>query len=219
MLYIVGTPIGNLGDITLRAIETLKNANVIYCEDTRRTKILLDHYGIKKPLQSLHHHSAEHRLDEVLKLVQSGQNVAYVTDAGTPGVADPVGKLVEYFYDHAEHAVTAIPGASAVTALLSVAGVPANSYWFAGYVPTKKGRQTFIKKVINFDETVVLFETAPRLIKFLDQLIELGGQDKKVVIGRELTKQFEEILTNKPAELKAHFTATAPRGEFVIAVA
>lgn len=217
MLYIVGTPIGNLGDITLRAIETLKEVDAIYCEDTRRTRILLEHFGIKKPLQSLHHHSAEYRLEEVLKLVQDGQNVAYVTDAGTPGVADPAGKLVEYFYEHGEQAVTPIPGPSAVTAILSVAGIPANSYWFAGYVPTKKGRQTFIKKVINFNETVVLFETAPRLLKFLDQLIELGGQHKKIIIGRELTKQFEQIETGTAAELKAKFTEL--KGEFVLAVA
>lgn len=218
MLSVVGTPIGNLGDITKRAVETLQAADVIYCEDTRRTKILLDHLGISKPLQSLHHHSAEYKLEEVLKLLQNGQNVAYVTDAGTPGVADPAGKLVEYLYNHGVKDVTPVPGPSAVTAILSVAGLPANSYWFAGYVPTKKGRQTFIAKLAQFPETVVLFETAPRLLKFLDQFAAVDA-DRVLVVGRELTKQFEQIERGTASELTAIFTGKTIKGELVLGIA
>ncbi len=138
---------------------------------------------------------------------------AYVSDAGTPGVADPGGKLVSAA-QKAGIQVVPIPGPSAVTALLSVAGIPANEYRFAGYVPTKKGRQTFIKKLIASEEPVVFFETAPRIQKFFDQVIELGGAEVELIIGRELTKKFEQIARGYPAELKADFAK--PLGEFVL---
>lgn len=216
-LYVVATPIGNLQDITLRAIETLKSVDVIYAEDTRHTSLLLTHFGIKKPLHPLHHHSPESLLWTVKCELEDGKNIAYVTDAGTPGIADPAGKLVEVIRYNSGAAIVPIPGPSAVTTLLSVAGLPANSYWFAGYVPTKKGRQTFIKNILAFDETVVVFETAPRIQKFLDQLIEFGGERRYLVLGRELTKKFEQIAFGFPTEVKAD--VFAPKGEFVVALA
>lgn len=218
MLYIVATPVGNLQDITLRALETLRAVDKIYAEDTRRTRILLDTYEIKKPLESLHHHSSPAKLEQVIGELTDGLEIAYVTDAGTPGVADPGGILVQKALEH-QIQVVPLPGSSAVTTLLSAAGLPANSFWFAGYVPTKKGRQTFVKKVIDADETVVLFETSPRLVKFLEQLIELGGETLTVVIGRELTKQFEEVRRGLPQELLDWYRQNPPKGELVIAVA
>lgn len=212
MLYIVATPIGNLEDITFRAVEVLKSVQKIYCEDTRRTRILSARFGIETPLESFHHYS-DQKIAGIIHALEQGMDFAYVSDAGTPGIADPGGKLVEAA-QKAGVQVVPIPGASSVTALLSVAGILANEYRFAGYVPTKKGRQTFIKKLLASDEPVVFFETAPRIQKFFDQVIELGGADREFIAGRELTKKFEEIKRGYPAELKEDFVK--PLGEFVL---
>ena len=214
MLFVVATPIGNLGDITFRALEVLKSVDKIFCEDTRHSRILLNHYGITTPTESLHQHTSPSHLGYIVKALKNGQDFAYITDAGTPGIADPGGLLAQACFDNGI-AVSPIPGASSVTALLSVAGLPANSYWFAGFVPTKKGRQTFLKKVIGFPDTVVLFVTAPRLLKFLNELkaLDFTGQ---IIVGRELTKQFEEIKRGTLVETTDHFNLNQPRGEFVI---
>jgi len=212
MLYIVATPIGNLGDITLRAIETLKAVDKIYCEDTRRTSKLLNHFDIKKPLESFHEHS-EGKIERIIEELKSGDKIAYLSDAGTPGINDPGGKLVATARK-AGITVSPIPGPSSVTALLSVAGIAADKFCFMGFVPTKKGRETFIKKMLSSDMPVVFFETAPRLHKLFDQLIDLGGVDRTLIIGRELTKKFEEIQTGLPVELKESFAK--PLGEFVL---
>lgn len=217
MLYVVGTPIGNLEDISKRAVEVLKTVDRIYCEDTRHSRVLLDKLGIKTPTESLHHHSSEQKIEAIVRELKNGATFAYISDAGTPGVADPVGLLAEACHT-AGVEVSPIPGASAVTAILSVAGFPANSYRFAGYVPTKKGRQTFIKQLLAAKETTVIFETAPRFLKLLEQLIEFGGAEKEIVVGRELTKQFEEVIRGSVFDLKEHFTAQPPRGEFVVAL-
>ncbi len=212
MLYVVATPIGNLKDITLRALETLKFVDKIYCEDTRRTKQLLAAYEINKPVDSYHHHS-DYKIPGIIRELQSGIEIAYVSDAGTPGVADPIGKLVKACFE-ADVTVLPIPGPSAVTALLSVAGIYANEYSFKGYVPTKKGRQTFVKNLLNQTEPVVFFETAPRLRKLLEQLTEFGANSRQLIVGRELTKQFEEIQKGTPGQLLEKFVL--PKGEFVI---
>jgi 16S rRNA (cytidine1402-2'-O)-methyltransferase len=217
MLYIVATPIGNLKDITFRAIETLQSVDKIYCEDTRQTRKLLSAYSISKPIDSYHHHSAPHKLETILRELKNGTELAYVTDAGTPGIADPGGKLVEACRIEGI-TVVPIPGASAVTTLLSVAGLPANSYVFAGYVPTKKGRQTFIKRILATDEPVVLFETAPRIRKLLSELETLGATERKIILGRELTKQFEQIVSGTPREVSAELP-TQVKGELVIVLA
>jgi 16S rRNA (cytidine1402-2'-O)-methyltransferase len=212
MLYIVATPIGNLEDITFRAVETLKNVSKIYCEDTRRTKIILGHYQINKPLESFHQHSRG-KIDQIISELRRGLDVAYVTDAGTPAIQDPGGELVEAARA-AGVVVVPIPGPSAVTALLSVSGIPSDRFRFAGYVPTKKGRETFVRKLLDDTDPVVFFETAPRLQKLFNQLIKLGGAERRLIVGRELTKQFEEIQRGKPAEIAEHFSA--PKGEFVL---
>lgn len=214
-LYIVGTPIGNLGDMTLRAIETLKKVERIYAEDTRRSRILLNHYEITTPLDSFHHHSAPQKLTAIIEQLATGHDLALVTDAGTPALADPGGLLAQAAHQ-AGILVVPIPGVSAVTALLSVAGVPANQFYFAGYVPTKKGRQTFVKSILANTETVVFFETAPRLVKFLELCQEFGGSEREIIVGRELTKQFEEVRRGTVAELLAYFQTTAPRGELTL---
>ena len=211
-LYVVASPIGNLGDITFRAVETLKSVDKIYCEDTRRTKTLLSHYEINKPLTSFHQHSAG-KVEGIVLELKDGVEIAYLTDAGTPGIQDPGGVLVAAARE-AGVTVVPIPGPSAVTALLSVAGIPTDQFCFAGYVPTKKGRQTFIKKVLSQIGPTVFFETAPRFHKLCDQLVEFGGGDRTVIVGRELTKQFEEIKTGLPIELKDYFAK--PIGEFVL---
>lgn len=217
MLYIVATPIGNLQDITLRALETLKTVDKIYAEDTRQTGKLLAAFSITTPLQSYHHHSSSHKLEQILDELNQGLNIAYVTDAGTPGLADPAGKLVEAAR-RAELEISPIPGASAVTALLSVAGLLTNAFVFAGFVPTKKGRQTFIKKILTYPEPVILLETAPRLRKFLTELNNLGGAERHLVVGRELTKHFEQIVAGRPAEIDQQLPATL-KGELVLLLA
>ncbi len=214
MLFITATPIGNLGDITFRAIETLKSADKIYCEDTRRTRQLLQAYQIDKPLESYHHHS-DFKIPGIIHELKSGQSIAYVSDAGTPGIADPAGKLVAAARA-AGVTVSPIPGPSAVTALLSVAGIYANEYQFLGYVPTKKGRQTFIRTILCEKVPVVFFETAPRLVKFFHELVTADGADRVLVVGRELTKQFEEIRSGTAAELADYFTTHPPKGELVL---
>lgn len=211
-LFIVATPIGNLRDITLRALDTLKSVEKIYCEDTRRTRILLAGCSIKTPIESFHQYSLG-KIAKIIDELKSGADLAYVTDAGTPGIQDPGGQLVAAARE-AGIQVVPVPGASSVTTLLSVSGIPTDEFYFAGYVPTKKGRQTFIKKILAFDVPVVFFETAPRLHKLFDQLIALGGADRTLIVGRELTKKFEEIRTGTPAELKVDFIK--PLGEFVL---
>lgn len=211
-LCIVATPIGNLGDITYRAIETLKSADKIYCEDTRRTKVLLARYNVARPVESFHQHSAG-KIGQIINELTGGAEIAYVTDAGTPGIQDPGGLLVAAARN-AAITIVPIPGPSAVTALLSVAGVPTDQFYFAGYIPTKKGRQTFLKKILAQTEPVVFFETGPRLQKLFDQLVELGGGNRSIIVGRELTKQFEEVKVGTPEELSAYFIK--PMGEFVL---
>lgn len=212
MLYIVATPIGNLEDITFRAVEILKTVEKIYCEDTRRTRVLCDRCTITTPLESFHQHSSG-KTERIVNELKLGTNIAYVTDAGTPGIQDPGGALVEAART-AGVTVVPIPGPSSVTALLSVCGVPTDSFRFAGYVPTKKGRETFIKEILTDPDPVVFFETAPRLHKLFEQLKNLGGENRTLVVGRELTKQFEEIQTGTPTELESYFSE--PRGEFVL---
>jgi 16S rRNA (cytidine1402-2'-O)-methyltransferase len=213
-LYIVATPIGNLKDITLRALETLKDVDKIYCEDTRRTRTLLQAYEISKPIDNLHQHSKDAKLDRVVGELKSGRDVAYLTDAGTPGVSDPGNQLVEACLAE-DIKVVPIPGVSAVTTLLSVAGVPTDDFRFVGFLPTKKGRQTLIKDILQEKFPVLFFETAPRLPRLLK---ELEGSDCQLIVGRELTKQFEEIVRGTPAQVEQHFQENILKGELTIAL-
>lgn len=215
MLYIVGTPIGNLEDITFRAVSVLRAVEKIYCEDTRRTKVLCDRYTITTPLESFHQHSAA-KIEKIIGQLKQGIELAYVSDAGTPGIQDPGGQLVQAARA-AGILVVPIPGPSAVTTLLSVAGIPTDNFRFAGYVPTKKGRQTFLKSLLAAESPVVFFETPHRFHKLLTELEALGGVGQELIVGRELTKKFEQIVRGTPAELRE--IIKEPLGEFVLVTA
>ena len=222
-LFIVATPIGNLSDITLRALETFKRVDVIVCEDTRHTKILLDRYEIKKPLISFHQHSKLQRVDQIVGELKSGKSVALVTDAGTPGVSDPGGVLVAEAIKQGIK-VEPIPGASALTALISVAGIPMDKFIFLGFLPHKKGRETLIKKMVVSDLPVIFYESPHRIVKTLESLVRfsspplVGGArgGGYVILGRELTKQFEEILRGSVEEVLDQLKKSTIKGEFVV---
>ncbi|MDW8107565.1 MAG: 16S rRNA (cytidine(1402)-2'-O)-methyltransferase [Armatimonadota bacterium] len=215
VLYVVATPIGNLQDITLRALETLKAVDLIAAEDTRHTKKLLQHYGIEKPLVSFHQHSGTGRVEQLIRRLQAGESIALVTDAGTPGISDPGGVLVEAAH-RAGIRVVPIPGASAITALLSVAGLPAHRFRFEGFPPRKEGaRRQFFEHLRGEDAPIVLYESPHRLLKTLQTAYEVLG-DCTVVVGRELTKQFEEVFRGRLSEALAHWQHKPPKGEFTL---
>jgi 16S rRNA (cytidine1402-2'-O)-methyltransferase len=215
VLYVVATPIGNLQDITLRALETLKTVDLIAAEDTRHTKKLLQHYGIETPLISFHQHSGAGRIEQIIRRLQGGESVALVTDAGTPGISDPGGALVAAAHK-AGIRVVPVPGASAVTAILSVAGLPAHRFRFEGFPPRKEGaRRKFFESLHGEDAPVVFYESPHRLLKTLQTAYEVLG-DCGIVVGRELTKQFEEVFRGRLSEAIAYWQAKPPRGEFVI---
>lgn len=205
-LYIVATPIGNLEDITLRALRVLKEVDLIACEDTRVTSKLLSHYSISKPLVSLHQHSGSGQFEKIISKLNDGENVAYVSDAGTPGISDPGNKLVESAICE-NISVVPIPGASALAALVSVAGIDMQQFVFLGFPPHKKGRETFFKKVAKTEMPVVYYDSPHRVIKNLQLLKSLAAmeREKKVIIGREMTKIFEEILRGDISEIVEYF--------------
>lgn len=219
-LYIVGTPIGNLKDITLRALEVLKSADVIFAEDTRVTKKLLVHYAIQKPLERYDEHSHARACEKIKELLRQGRTVALVTDAGTPGIADPGTRLVAFVRGELPAAqIVPVPGPSALTAALSAAGIPAEHFNFAGYPPHKKGRQTFFLGLCHATlRPIVLYESPHRLARTLEELGKVFGIDAEVIVARELTKIYEEIWRGSIAEAAAHFTGERRRGEFVIIV-
>ncbi|MCS7300180.1 MAG: 16S rRNA (cytidine(1402)-2'-O)-methyltransferase [Fimbriimonadales bacterium] len=215
VLYVVATPIGNLGDITLRALETLRTVDLIAAEDTRHTKKLLQHYGIETPLISFHQHSGAGRVEQIIRRLQQGESVALVTDAGTPGISDPGGVLVEAAH-RAGVRVVPVPGVSAVTTILSVAGLPAHRFRFEGFPPRKEGaRRRFFEALQGEDAPIVLYESPHRLLKTLQSAYETLG-DCTVVVGRELTKQFEEVFRGRLSEAIAHWQVKPPKGEFVV---
>ncbi len=217
-LYIVATPIGNLSDITLRALETLKLVDAILCEDTRVTGKLLARYEIEKPLLSCHEHTDERRLGAIIARLKNGESLAYVTDAGTPGLSDPGNRLVEMALVGGV-SVVPIPGASALGAIVSVAGIDMREFVFKGFPPHKKGRQTFFQAVTESVIPVVYYESPHRVIKNLTLLAELVPETN-VIIGRELTKVFEEVVRGSVADGLAYFTEHPDKvkGEFVIIV-
>lgn len=212
-LFIIATPIGNLGDITLRALEVLKSVDFILAEDTRVTKKLLTHLNISKPLISFREHSSPKVLEKILNLIKEDKNLALVTDAGTPGISDPGQRLVKAAKDIAK--ITAIPGTSALSAMISISDIDMREFCFLGFPPRKKGRQTFFKRAAKFDVPVILFESPHRIQKTLREL-ELACGDRYINIGRELTKIYEEIFRGKLSDAQKYFTGEKIRGEFVI---
>jgi len=216
ILYIVGTPIGNLKDITLRALKTLQEVNFVLAEDTRVTKKLLGRYDIKTPLLSYHQHSKENVQERVSQLLFEGKNLALVTDAGTPGICDPGNELIAFLLDkNKEIKIVPIPGASAATALASVAGVPMDKFLFLGYPPHKKGRKKFFAEIAQSIHPVIFYESPHRIIKTLKELQTINHQ-LQTVVGRELTKQFETIYRGSIKEVQKQLTGKSLKGEFVI---
>lgn len=215
-LYIVATPIGNLGDMTLRALETLKVVDVVLSEDTRVTGNLLRHFEIKKPLISFHEHTEEDKALKLVERMKAGESMALVTDAGTPGISDP-GNVLVALAAEAGIKVVPIPGASALGAIISVAGIDMREFLFLGFPPHKKGRQTFFQSVAASEVPVIYYESPHRVIKNLELLMELAPQ-KNLVLGRELTKVFEEVVRGSVEEVKMYLESKAGKmkGEFTI---
>jgi len=216
-LYIVATPIGNLKDITLRALEILKEVDFIVAEDTRVTSRLLNAYEIEKPMMFYHQHSDNE--EKIIKLLKDGKNVALVSDAGTPGVNDPGGKLVEAVLNSKLNiSIVPIPGASAIMSLLSVAGIPLETFLYKGFIPNKKGRETFMKEVNASETPVVFFESVHRVEKMLEQMEKFFEPHKRMIVGRELTKMFETVYRGTVEEVREQLVAEQVKGEFVVLV-
>lgn len=223
---VVATPIGNLQDITLRALEVLKKSDLILCEDTRMTKRLLDHHLINVPTKSYHTHSKLDRKDEIVEMLRSGKNLALVSDAGTPGISDPGIELVKYLREEmslelneGSLKIESIPGPSALTASIAIAGVYCGDFVFLGFLPHKKGRETLFKEISQSERTVIFYESPHRIMKTLDSLIQHCPM-KKVTICRELTKIFEEVVAGSAQEVKSYFEKNIEKikGEFVVLV-
>ena len=217
--YIVATPIGNLEDISFRAVRVLGEVDLILCEDTRVTKKLLDKYEIKTPTLSYHQHSKISKMDKIFEMIEVGKNIALVSDAGTPTISDPGSFLVSQIRERfgKEIEIIVIPGASALVSALSVSGLIADQFLFLGFLPHKKGRETLFKEMVETKRTVAFYESPHRIIKTLNSLKEHVG-DRKIVIARELTKIFEQIVSGTSEELIKYFEENPDkiRGEFVV---
>jgi 16S rRNA (cytidine1402-2'-O)-methyltransferase len=216
-LVLIATPIGNLADISARAIEELGRADLILCEDTRHSGILFRHYGITAPTTSYGSHNIHGKIPWVLEQLQQGKRLALVCDAGTPGISDPGSVLVSAALENG-YKIEAIPGASALIMALILSGLPTDRFVFEGFLPHKKGRLTRLTELADEPRTIVLYESPHRLLKTLSELhMHLG--DRKAAVGRELTKIFEETRRGTLSELANYFTSNAPRGEFVLIIA
>ena len=214
-LYVVATPIGNLGDLAYRAVEVLRSVDWIACEDTRHSGVLLSHYNIQKPLISYHDFSETKKAPELVRRLKNGERGALISDAGTPGVADPGYRLISQAVE-AEVAVEALPGPAAFLAALVVSGFPMNRFSFEGFAPLKDGaKKKWLKELAEEDRTVVFYESPHRFLKTLEAMKEVLG-DVRVVVARELTKKFEEVRREPLSALIKHFSERKVLGEFVI---
>ena len=215
MLYLVPTPLGNLKDITLRALEVLKEVDLILCEDTRTSQKLLQHYQINKPLTPYHQHN-EHRIaDHLVAQLQAGKKMALITDAGTPGISDPGFLLVRACIQQGV-TVNCLPGATAFVPALINSGFSAQRFCFEGFLPLKKGRQTLLKLLATETRTIILYESPVRLVKTLTDLATYMGDTRRASVSREITKMFEETRRGTLQELIAYFTQKPPKGEIVL---
>ncbi len=220
-LFVIGTPIGNLEDITLRALRVLREADVVLCEDTRVTKKLFAHYDIHVPLLSFHAHSGLAKVEKILAMLSEGKSIGLVTDAGTPGISDPGSLLVTAVRKDNPHTkIVSVPGPSALTAALSVAGISGSDFVFLGFLPHKKGRVTIFSQIAGAERTVVCYESTHRLMKTLTSLIEVLAVSRRVVVVRELTKIFEEVYAGNASGALAFFSENPEkqRGEFVLII-
>lgn len=217
-LYIIPTPIGNLGDITYRAVQVLSEVDAILAEDTRQTKKLLDHYHIEKKLIPYHQHNEHKNLDVVITKLKGGETFAVCTDAGMPGISDPGFLLIREAVKEDIEVIT-LPGAVAAIVALVNSGLPCDTFLYEGFLPHKKGKQTKILSLLEEHRTTIFYESPHRIIKSLKMIQELLGDERKIVVGRELTKKFEEYVRGTVAEVLTHFENNSPKGEFVLLVA
>jgi len=214
-LYLVPTPIGNLADMTYRAVNILNSVDVILAEDTRTSGKLLKHYDIKKPLQSFHIHNEHKKVEQVIEELKAGKIMALISDAGTPGISDP-GFLLAREALKNDIKLESLPGATALIPALIKSGFPNDRFIFEGFLPHKKGRKTRIENLKDEDRTIIFYESPHRLLKTLNQLGEAMGKDRMASVSRELTKLFEETITDTLEGLITHFENTAPKGEIVL---
>lgn len=217
-LYIVPTPIGNLDDITLRAVNVLRDVDFILAEDTRTTSFLLKHLGIEKKLYSHHKFNEHATVKMVAESIAAGRNAALVSDAGTPGISDPGFLLVRTCVE-AEIEVETLPGATALIPALVQSGFPCDRFCFEGFLPQKKGRAKQLQSLAAEERTMIFYESPYRVVKCLEQLAEVFGPERRVSVSRELTKKFEQTVRGTVAEVLEHFRTTDPKGEFVIVLA
>lgn len=218
MLYLIPSPIGNLADITFRAIDILKTVDLILAEDTRTSSVLLNHYQVQKPITPYHQHNEHKILAHLTDQLAAGKTMALITDAGTPGISDPAFLLVRECIKN-NIRVECLPGATAFVPALVNSGLPINSFCFEGFLPLKKGRQTMLKKLADEERTMVFYESPMRLVKTLQDLIQYFGAERQCAVSRELTKKFEENARGSLQELYDHFNAKTVKGEIVIVVA
>jgi len=217
-LYIVGTPIGNLGDMTARGIETLKNASLIIAEDTRTTRILLNHFEIKTHCISCHKFNEAQRCDELIRRIRSGETVAMVTDSGMPCISDPGSRVVDACRT-AGVLITSAPGPTAVTTALALSGFGGHGFLFAGFLPRKSGaKQKILERCSALPVPVVFYESPYRLLKLLEEIEAVMGTERRVFVARELTKKFEELLSGTPAQIRQQFGDRAVKGECVVII-
>ena len=217
MLYIVPTPIGNLGDMTFRAIEVLKAVDLILAEDTRTSSVLLNHYQIQRPISPYHQHNEHKIVVHLAEQLAAGKTIALLTDAGTPGISDPAYLLVRECVKN-DIIVECLPGATAFVPALVNSGLPLSSFCFEGFLPLKKGRQTFLKRMAIEERTMIFYESPMRLLRTLKDFIEYFGADRQCCVSRELTKKFEENKRGTLQEVFDHFNAKTVKGEIVIVV-
>jgi 16S rRNA (cytidine1402-2'-O)-methyltransferase len=218
VLYLVPTPIGNLDDITLRAIKVLKSVEVILAEDTRTSGVLLRHLEISKPLQSYHIHNEHKVLQQLVERMQKGEKMALISDAGTPAISDPGFLLVRECLKH-DIKIECLPGATAFVPALVKSGLPNDRFIFEGFLPHKKGRQTRLQNLVDETRTMVFYESPHRLVKMLNQLAEVLGKDRQASVSRELTKIYEETVNGTLEEVAQHFEGKKVKGEIVVVVA
>ncbi len=217
-LILVPTPIGNLEDITFRDLRVLKEADLILCEDTRTSQVLLKHYDIQKPLRSYHKFNEHRSVGSLLDLLRNGQTIALISDAGTPSISDP-GFLIVRECLKENIPIECLPGATALIPALAVSGLPSERFCFEGFLPQKKGRHTRLQELSMEERTMILYESPFRIAKTLEELAAVLGPDRQVSVSRELTKKFEETIRGTLQEVATHFKSFTPKGEFVIVVA
>ena len=216
-LYVVATPIGNLGDISFRAVTTLREVDFIVCEDTRKSGILLKKYDIHSPqILSFHAHSSQNKIDKIISILQSGKSGALISDAGTPGISDPGFRLILLAKEN-KIKTSPIPGASAFLAALSASSFPSNRFSFYGFLPQKKGKNKVLKEIADLDKTAIFYESPNRIVRTLEKALEFFP-DREICVAREISKVYEEFIYGRASELLEKFQEKAPKGEIVVLV-